>query len=141
MNRRIAKKVHKRWKEAVDQDGRIRTFHHEIGPEGKAQREMLAQMFKSPLEPSQYESGWWPIGRLIHHLRIKKRSHYSQRQVQRAYYKRPIEERMEWQIDIRLIQAQRDRERIRQEKGDWGHDLWMPSAMSAFARHYVGEVA
>lgn len=137
MSRRIAKKVRKRWKAAVDQDDRVRAFRREIGPEGEAQRKMFAKMFKSPVQPSKYESGWWPTARLIHHLRVKKRSHYSQVQVQRAYRKLPHAERMEWQIDSRLIRARLEREAYEAEHGGWALALRdmerMPLAMGALA--------
>lgn len=139
MNRRIAKKVRKRWKEAYDQGERIRAFNDEIGIKGKAQREAFASVFKTDPQPSQYESGWWPKGRLIHHLGIRKRCRYTQRQVQRSYQRLPREERMEWHLDCRMIQVREEREAYEAEHGGWAlaqrdMERWS-AAMGAFMQH------
>ena len=120
MNRRIAKKVRKNWKASSAQGERLRKYHQEVGPEGEALRRSLGRMRWNPLK-SKYEDGWWPEGRLLHHLGIKKRSHYSQTQVQRSFNRLPRAEQEEWLRECRLNEVRREAEALQKEGGPWAY--------------------
>jgi len=125
VNKRIANKIRKRWKEAFEQDQRMRSFQHEVGPGGQALRDALGKFRSSGTTQlkSQYETGWWPQDKLRSHLKIKTRARYSKQQVQQAFNRLSREEQTEWLIDSALVRVWIEQDARKDEPLSWGDVL------------------
>lgn len=122
MKLRTARKIRKRWRDHFEANQRIHQFRQETGPSGQALREVLGKLPAlggTPIK-SRYETGWWPKGKLLHHLGIKGPPRYTRGQVQSAFNRLPRQEQVEWVADCRVIEAMQQIEHEWENPPSWG---------------------
>ena len=129
MNRRQAKKVFKNWMRLKKAEDTLRSYHHQIGPEGQALRDVMSKFIDGKNTEHRWAKGWWPQGKIIHDLGIGGSfCKYSRQQVASAYRRLSPEDRLAWHVEMVLLRTAREALEKR-ETDPWGYATQALSAL------------